>query len=107
MAYTGLYEHWKVRLMQGQFVASEIIKQLQKCYFIEVAIAEHEYLELINLANQKADPNYQPNLTLKELQDQNKILKEIIEQQKQLLEQQTAVNKEQDDMILSLYKGGI
>ena len=106
MAYTGLFEYWKLRLNQGQYVVSEIKKQLQKCYYIDEAITEAEYTELIALTVEKADPTYKPNMTLKELQEQNRKLTEQNELLRELLEQQVAVNKEQDDMIISLYEGG-
>lgn len=88
--------------MQGKYVLSEIEVQLQKAYYVDNAISETQYTDLLNYAKEHIDPNYVPNKTLKELQQENENLRTIIKQLDELLKQQTTVNEEQDMMILDI-----
>ena len=105
--YIGLEIYWKERLKQGKFILEDIKASLQKAHYVDNAITEEEYINLLAYAEDHVDPNYKPNLTLNELEEQNKLLKEVIEKLNTLLEQQVAVNKQQDDMIIEIIESTI
>ena len=102
MVYVGLFENWKFRLEQGYFVPSDIQSKLQEAYYIDNAITKKEFETLLRMSNECAKPDYKPTKTLEELEAQNKLLNEVIEKLNTLLEQQTTVNKQQDDMIIEI-----
>ncbi len=109
MLYVGLYENWKIRLQQGFFVAADVQAKLHDAYYVDNAITKNEYDDLLRMSNECARPDYKPTKTLKELEEQNKelekqniLLKQLIEKLTTLLDQQVAVNRQQDDMIIEI-----
>ena len=77
--YTGLEYYWKQRLSQGKYVLSEIKAKLQKAYYVDEALTEEQYNELLNYAETHVDTSYQPNTTLASLQEENNALTAVVD----------------------------
>ena len=58
---------------------SEIKAKLQKAYYVDEALTEEQYNELLNYAETHVDTSYQPNATLDSLQAENKALMATID----------------------------
>lgn len=84
---TGLEIYWKERLKQGKYVVENIKIMLQKAYYVDGAITEDQYNELVTYAEEHADPNYKPNVTLESLQQENMALRQTTEEQSQVIDE--------------------